>query len=219
MRILTDLFNSDSRTSTLLVLLPPSMARIEDFYTQGFVDAVRHRGIPIDLMLAEVTHQQVMNKTVASALHTHVVQPAQADGYRKIWFAGISLGAFNALYYASEYANHLAGIYLMAPYPGTGDILAEIIEAGGPDAWFRSQPTKHEDERAWWSWLCGEARTGDWPTPVHFGTGSEDRFLRGQFMIAHLLPTERVRILSGAHDWSTWQTLWHYWLDHGPLAC
>lgn len=81
-------------------------------------------------MLADVTYQHVMNKTVLSALHEHVVQPAQTAGYRTIWLAGISLGAFNALYYASEYATHLAGIHLMAPYPGSSDILAEIISDG-----------------------------------------------------------------------------------------
>lgn len=41
MRILTDLFDSPGRTETLLVLLPPVEAKIEYFYTQGFVDAVR----------------------------------------------------------------------------------------------------------------------------------------------------------------------------------
>ena len=218
MRILTDLFDSASRSETLVVLLPPSGSRIEDFYTQGFVDAVRQRNIQIDLMLAEITYQHVIDKTVASALHTQVVQPALAAGYRNIWLAGISLGAFNALHYASEHASHLAGIHLMAPYPGTGDILAEIKSGGGPAAWVRASPSNQEDERAWWHWLIRETDQGQWRTPVYFGTGSEDRFLRGQRMLADLLPAERVRILPGAHDWLTWQRLWHDWLDHGPWA-
>ena len=218
MRILTDLFDNSRRAETLVVLLPPSGARIEDFYTQGFVDAVRQRDIPIDLMLAEVTYRHVMEKTVASALHEHVVQPAQAAGYRNIWLAGISLGAFNALHYASKHASHLAGIHLISPYPGTGDIIAEIIGGSGTTAWVRASPSNQEDERAWWHWLCREADQGQWRTPVYFGTGSEDRFLNGQHMLADLLPAERVRILPGLHDWPTWQSLWHDWLDHGPLA-
>ena len=67
-------------------------------------------------------------------------------------------------------------------------------------------------------WLCREAKAGLWQTPVYFGTGSEDRFLRGQRMLADLLPSERVRILPGAHDWPTWQRLWHDWLGHGPWS-
>jgi hypothetical protein len=217
MKILTDLYDSSSRTETLLVLLPPSGSEIEDFYTQGFVDAVRQRGIQIDLMLADVTFQYLMDKTVVKALHEHVIQPAHATGYRKIWLAGISLGAFNALCYASEYASHLAGIHLMSPYPGMRDILAEIIDAGGPTAWAHT-PTTQQDGRAWWYWLCQEADVGQWQTPVYFGTGSEDRFMRGQRMLADLLPAERVRILPGSHTWPTWHMLWHDWLDHGPLA-
>ena len=219
MRILTDLFDNSDRTETLLVLLPPAQARIEDFYTQGFVDAIRRRRIKIDLLLAETTYQHVMNKTVVSALYEHVVQPAQDSGYQKIWFAGISLGAFNAMYYVSEYAAHLAGVHLISPYPGTGDILAEIIGAGDPIVWSRTTSVDQKDERAWWYWLCREAVAGQWKTPVYLGTGSEDRFLRGQRMLADLLPKDNVRILSGSHDWTTWQALWHDWLDHGPLAC
>lgn len=218
MRILNDLYSDSGRSQTLLVLLPPSEARIEDFYTQGFVAAVRCRQIEIDLALAETTYQHVMSKTVAASLHHHVVQPAQLAGYQNIWFAGISLGAFNALHYASEYACHLAGLHLIAPYPGTGDILAEISGAGGPAAWASQPPADQSDERAWWFWLCREAAAAEWKTPVYFGTGSEDRFLRGQRMLAGQLPSERVRILAGGHAWPVWQALWCDWLDHGPLA-
>jgi hypothetical protein len=219
MRVLTDLFDNASRMKSLLVLLPPAQARIEDFYTQGFIDAIRRRRIKIDIMLAEITYQHVMDKTVVSTLHEQVVQPAQNQGYKKIWLAGISLGAFNALYYASEHAAHLAGIHLISPYPGTGDILNEIIGVGGPSEWAQATPVNQKDERAWWHWLCQEAVAGHWDTQVYLSTGSQDRFLRGQRMLADLLPKENVSILPGSHTWTTWQTLWHDWLDHGPLAC
>jgi hypothetical protein len=54
--------------------------------------------------------------------------------------------------------------------------------------------------------------------PVYMGTGRDDRFLRGQRMLAGLLPAARVRYLPGTHGWPTWQALWHDWLDNGPLA-
>lgn len=217
MRIQTDAFSTSGRADSLLVLLPPALAQIEDFYAHGFVAAVRQRGIPIDMVLAQATQQQVMDNTFITALHTHVVQPAQAAGYRHIWLAGISIGAYNALYYAAEYAAHLAGIYLMAPYPGTRDILAEITDAGGARTWFDAHPTNMKEERAWWSWLASEALAGQWRTPVFFGTGSEDRFLGGQRLLADLLPTGRVLVCAGSHAWPTWQNLWHDWLDRGHL--
>jgi hypothetical protein len=59
---------------------------------------------------------------------------------------------------------------------------------------------------------------GQWPTPVYFGTGSDDRFLSGQRLLAEVLPPDHVSVLPGKHQWSTWLTLWAQWLDHGPLA-
>ena len=218
MRILTDSLDGSSRPDTLLVLLPPAEARIEDFHAKGFVAAVRRSAIPVDLVLAEISYKHVMAKTVVSVLHEQVVQPAQAAGYGGIWFAGISLGAFSALHYAAERAADLAGIHLMAPYPGSGDILAEIVAAGGPAAWADTPHSEQGDERAWWRWLCRESLAGRWQTQVCLSTGSEDRFLRGQRMLADLLPRERVRYLPGTHAWPTWQELWQDWLEHGPLA-
>jgi pimeloyl-ACP methyl ester carboxylesterase len=218
MHTLVDSFDISSRADALVVLLPPAEARIEDFHAQGFVAAIRDRGIPADVVLAEVTYQHVMSKTVVSALLEHVVQPAQTFGYREIWLAGISLGAFNALHYAAANPSHLAGVHLIAPYPGTGDILAEIIAAGGPVAWSRSELCEQGDERDWWRWLCREAHDGNWSTPVYLSTGNDDRFRRGQQMLADLLPAERVRYVPGGHGWPTWQQLWRDWLDHGPLA-
>ncbi len=218
MRQITDRFDSTRCAPTLLVLLPPAQARLEDFLAQGFISAVRERNIRADLALVEITYEHLMDKTGVSTLHEQVVLPAQAAGYRQIWLVGISLGAFHALYYVAKHAPHLAGVHLVAPYPGTRDVLAEIRAAGGPLPWADAPHSGQSDERAWWRWLCREARSGQWRTPVHLSTGSEDRFVRGQRMMADLLPAEHVRTLPGGHAWPVWQTLWQQWLDHGPLA-
>lgn len=218
MRTRTELYARTQRSETLLVLLPPALSSIDDFDAQGFVSAVRQRHLPVDLLLADVTAQHVLDNNMVSALHTKVVQPARASGYRSIWLAGISMGAFNALYYAASHRGQLAGVYLMAPYPGTGDVLAEIRAAGGAASWCQQQTSTH-DERAWWQWLGQESLKAQWPTPVYFATGDTDRFLSGQRLLADLLPPSRVRMLPGSHEWATWKSLWEDWLDHGPLAC
>lgn len=217
MRTHTELHTAAQRSETLLVLLPPSLSNIEDFYKQGFVDAVRQRQLPVDLLLADVTAQHVVDNTGVSTLYTQVLQPARAVGYRSIWVAGISMGAFNALHCAAHHADYLAGLYLIAPYPGTGDILAEIRAAGGAARWYQNQPSA-QHERAWWQWLGQESLKAQRTTPVYFGTGSSDRFLNGQRLLADLLPEAHIRMLPGGHQWSTWKALWDDWLDHGPLA-
>lgn len=218
MRTRTELHTAAQRSATLLVLLPPSLASIDDFYDQGFVDALRQRHLPVDLLLADVTAQHVIDNTAVSALHTEVVQPARAEGYRSVWLAGISMGAFSALHYAAHHADNLAGLYLLAPYPGTGDVFAEIRAAGGAAAWCQHQ-TSALDERAWWQWLGQESLKAEWTTPVYFGTGNTDRFLNGQRLLSDLLPDDRIRVLPRSHQWPTWKALWDDWLDHGPLTC
>lgn len=214
----TELHTATHRSETLLVLLPPSLSSIDDFYKQGFVDAVRQRQLPVDLLLADITAQHVLDDTVAATLYTAVLQPARAEGYRTIWLAGISMGGFSALHCAAHHADHLAGLYLMAPYPGTGDVLAEIRAAGGAAAWCQQRPPTL-DERRWWQWLGQQSLKHEWTTPVYFGTGEADRFLNGQRLLADLLPDDHVHMVPGGHQWPTWKALWDNWLDHGPLAC
>ena len=204
--------DSAERPATLLVFLPPAQASIEDYLHQGFISALRERHICADALLAAITYEDVMSKTVAQRLHTCVIRPAITKGYSQIWLVGISLGAFNALHYAAIHANDLAGILLIAPYPGTNDILNEIAAAGGPLSWSASPLAEQGDERIWWRWLCQHS------LPVYFATGAEDRFFRGQKMLAGLLPSSRIHITPGNHTWPTWRRLWDCWLDTGPLA-
>ena len=217
MRTLLDRAPQRPHRDTLLVLLPPSLASIDDLVTQGFVDAVRQRHLPVDLLLADLHSQTAIDGNAAAMLHDAVVLPAQAQGYRHLWLAGISIGAFNALSYAAQHADRLAGMYLIAPYPGTQDVLREIDQAGGPQPWLQ-RPHSQEHERVWWHWLAQQDRNGQWPTPVYMGTGDADRFLPGQQLLAQVLPPTCVHIIAGAHQWGTWQRLWADWLDHGPLA-
>lgn len=223
MRQLIDRVAGKRRPATLLVLLPPAEAVIDDFQGHGFIAAVRQRSLPVDVHLAELTYQHLMTRTASETLHTQVVQPALASGYRNIWLAGISLGAYNALHYAAQHARFLAGIYLLAPYPGTADVLSEISASGGPAAWCQASPADHRDERAWWHWLHDNAHRGRddsaaAPLPVFMGTGNDDRFVHGQRLIADLLSPERVHYVPGVHAWPTWQRLWSDWLDRAPFT-
>jgi pimeloyl-ACP methyl ester carboxylesterase len=214
MRIVHDRLRAAHRAACRLVLLPPAKATIDDLLTQGFVAAVRERNLPVDITLAEVGYEQVMAKTVAADLRAHVIEPAQKEGCHSIWLAGISLGAFNALHYAAAFGKDLAGLKLIAPYPGTADILNEIRAAGGPAAWAATPSASKEDERAWWHWL---SRTEP-ACPVYLGVASEDRFIKGQSMLASLIPTQRIQYTEGDHSWPVWLRLWQHWLDEGLPA-
>ncbi|MHB8623361.1 MAG: alpha/beta hydrolase [Sulfuricaulis sp.] len=216
--MLIDKFDGPQHPDTLLVLLPPAGARAEHFYDWGFVADVRQRAVIADLLLVDITYRHLMAGSVVPLLRQHVLERARTTGYRHIWLTGISLGAFNALYFAAACAEHLAGIYLMAPYPGTHDVLAEIRAAGGPAAWSRTQQSEGGDERIWWRWLCRAAETGQWPTSVYLGMGNQDRFLLGQRLIASMLPPGQVSYVPGSHVWPTWRRLWQGWLAERSQA-
>jgi pimeloyl-ACP methyl ester carboxylesterase len=215
MEIRTDLLAQQA--ASLLVLLPGAHMSLADFWQQGLVAAVRERRLATDILAADINYTHVMEKTVVERLHEKVILPARAKGYRQIWLAGISLGALNALMYAAQHAQLLTGLHLIAPYPGTGDICAEIREAGGPVVWARTPAAEQGDEREAWRWLAHQhagAIAAPW---VSFSCGSEDRFVRNQRMLSELISPERVHWQVGRHDWSAWLALWQRWLEQCPL--
>ena len=203
------------RPDTLLVLLPGAHVVPADFWHYGFVDAVRSRRFAVDIVSANVDYLHVMARTVVSALQAEVIEPALAQGYRSIWFAGISLGGLNSLLYAAHHGDLLAGIHLLSPYPGTRDIWLEIHAAGGLQAWRDSAAADLGEERDAWRWLVDQARAA-YPVKVSFGCGEQDRFITTQRMFTDILPAERVHLIPGTHDWPTWQALWQLWLETSP---
>ncbi|WP_018153045.1 alpha/beta hydrolase [Leeia oryzae] len=211
MRCIHDRWQADRPAPVRLVFLPPAQATLEDLLTHGFVQAVRTRQLAVDVTLVETDYQQVLAGTVAADLQRDVMLPMLAADPTPIWMAGISLGAFNILHHASHYPDHLAGLVLLAPYPGTADILNEIEAGGGPARWARQPDVSLPDERRWWHWLATRG-----PVPeVHLGLSAEDRFRHGQAMLATLVAEEQTLRLPGTHQWPVWQTLWQQWLDRG----
>src|SRR5690606_3476005 len=176
---------------------PPAGAGCGDWVGHGSVRARRERGVGADTVRAEITHALVLRQRAPAALREAGVVPALARGYRQVWLAGISLGAFTALHYAAQFDADVAGLCLLAPYPGTGDILREIAAAGGLAHWAGSHERSLNDERAWWYWLWQQTQAGADAKPIHVGLSENDRFLQGQRLLAGLLPREHVDTIPG----------------------
>lgn len=211
MRHLIHLAEPKQQADTLLVLLPGAYYQPEDFIKQGFVSAVQERQSPVDLMMAELSFDQITNQTALTEIHNALIQPAIAKGYQKIWLAGISIGGYVAIAYASRYPAQLAGLLLLAPYPGNRITTGEITMAGGIQAWMPKSIADDDIELGNWNWLKNKTNTTD--IEVHLGFGEDDRFADGHQMIAQTLPASRVNKISGGHAWPVWQRLWHNFLD------
>jgi len=212
MRYLTDLAQPGQHADTLLILLPGAYHQPEDFIKEGFVQAVRQRQLAVDLIMAELSFSQIADQSALPEIHNSLIQPAIAAGYKNIWLAGISIGAYVAMAYAGRYPDQLlAGLLLLAPYPGNRMPTGEVAFAGGIQAWAPDAIPDEDTERHNWYWLKTHANSKD--IEVHLGYGEQDRFAESHLMMAQALPAIRVDKVPGDHVWPVWQELWHTFLD------
>jgi pimeloyl-ACP methyl ester carboxylesterase len=204
----------------LLVMLPGAYSDPREFVDEGYVEAVRSRGLAADVVIADAHLGYFEDRSVFVRLREDVLQPARAAGYRQVWLVGISLGGFAALGVAARRIAPVDGIVALAPYLGQRTLLKAIDDAGGPLAWAgRNPPRAGTDEldADIWRWLA----TRPAEPPVFLGAGRSDRFADAHRTMATLLPAERVREAEGGHDWPAWRALWNGWLDRRllPAAC
>jgi pimeloyl-ACP methyl ester carboxylesterase len=200
---------TEGRTPALLLaLLSGSYSEPEDFVREGFPQAVREHGIDADLAMAEMRAAWFADGSIVERIREAIVEPARSRGNKRIWMAGISLGALAALCYAARHEADLEGIALITPYPATRDVLREMEAAGGPARWHPIVPPEGDLEREAWRWLI-ERRDG---TPVRCYIATGDRFVEGQRQMAQALDPACVRELPGGHDWPAWRSLWNEFL-------
>ncbi len=211
MRQLSYLAQPRQHAETLVILLPGAYHLPEDFIKEGFVTAVQERQLPIDLMMAELSFHHIADQTALTEIDTHLIQPALSKGYKNIWLAGISIGGYVTIAYANRYPAKLAGLLLLAPYPGNRITTGEIAQAGGIMEWLPEAVADDDTELGNWRWLKANANAKD--IEIHLGYGEDDRFAKSHFMMAQALPVAHVDRISGGHVWPVWLCLWHNFLD------
>jgi len=209
MRTIIDSAPGGARPALLMALLAGTYSEPEDFVREGFPQALRARAIPAEVVMAEVRAAWVADGSIVQRIEEAVVGPARARGHSRIWLAGISLGGLAALAYAARQTSGLDGVTLIAPYPGTREVLLEVDAAGGLDCWDPEIPEEGDIEREAWRWLA--TRPAGAPG-VYCYFASDDRFAAGQRRMAATLPAGAARELPGAHDWATWRALWDAFL-------
>ena len=193
-----------------MVWLPGAFHSPEDFLKAGFDAAVRSRRIPLDLVFVDTQLEHLRDRTVHERLRRDILAPARALGCRSIWLAGISLGGFIALDYAAGHPEDWDGLCLLAPYLGNRVLIAEI--AGSPGRSVR-QPgplADFDEERRIWRFIASQRADAK---RMYLGYGREDRFASAHALMAEVLGPNAVHVVSGGHDWPTWNSLWEHFLD------
>jgi len=192
-----------------LLLLPPAYSRPEDFVREGFVDAVRSRGLDLDLTLVELRFRSVSDRSVLTHLE-ELIAAARSAGCTQVSLVGISLGAYIALACAEHRKHALDGLCLFAPYLGSHIVTQEIERAGGVAAWEPGELAPDDEERRIWRFIKVHAHGA---LPIHLGLGREDRFGARHRLLAAALPAEAVDLVPGGHEWPVWRMLWERFLD------
>jgi len=210
---------------TLLVLLPGSYSRPEEFQREGLVQALRDRQVAADIVLVDAHVGYYQNRSIVTRLADDVIGPARAKGYRRIWVAGISIGGVGGMLYANARPGEIDGLVLIAPYLGTQLTAQEIRRAGGLAAWRPTStfgPSTENDtlDATLWPWLQAQtaaAAPAGSTVPIFLGYGRDDRFAYNDHVLADALPPPHVFTTDGGHDWAPWATLWRSMLERLPL--
>ncbi len=195
----------------LVVFLPGAGDAAIDFQRHGFVEALRHRGLSVDVVAANATLGYYAKGVLVERLGTDVVEPAQAKGYQQTWLIGMSMGGMGTLLYSHERPKAVTGVLALAPYLGDRSLTDEIRGAGGLAAW--KAPQKVADissstyQRELWRWL--QALTaGKEPGPtLYLGWGTEDGLGGPAAVLAAALPPGHTFTVPGKHQWAPWKQL------------
>ncbi len=100
---------AESAAPVRMVWLPGAYHTAQDFLTAGFADAVRKRGLDLDLMFVDLELAHVGDRGVLERLRSDIVLPARSAGV-SLWLGGISLGRLIALDYAASHPDEPAGL-------------------------------------------------------------------------------------------------------------
>ena len=204
------------QSQNLVVLLPGIGDQPEIFRDEGFVAAIRERGIDADLAAVRAHWGYYEKHLVVERLHQDVIDAARRKGYRNVWLVGISLGGWGSLQYVRQHGAEVAGMLLLAPFLGEQKIFEEVQAAGGLDAWRPTLTDPWDEQRLVIAWLR-DFKPDETPLKFHLSYGANDRFATPLSWYATRLPPQQVDVIPGGHDWCTWRRLWQRFLDRGDL--
>lgn len=198
----------------LVVFLPGRWSFASEFEQEGFFEIARKKWPHAQLVAPDLHIGYYKNQTMTRRLHEDVILPAKQSGVKTIHLIGISMGGMGALVYDLEHPDEITEIYLLSPFLGEEEALAEISAAGSLVKWNPGTPRAEDFSRRLWvglrmKWL----QEGDRPK-VHLGCGTEDRFASSNRMFAREFLKESDQTwIAGGHDWPAWRSLFEKMVD------
>lgn len=207
----------------LFVLLPGAGDHAEHFLEKGFVEDLQNTKRSIDIRAVDATMGYYMKGTLLDRLETDVIAPAKArGGYEEIWLMGPSMGGLGSLLYSHAHTSGVTGVLTIAPFLGDQDVIEEIAAAGGLKQW--QAPPRADAmgadnyQRELWRWLQAATQGREATPTIFLGYGTSDRLRRADSLLAESLPSSRVFLTTGGHEWPTWRRVLASFLQSPEFA-
>jgi pimeloyl-ACP methyl ester carboxylesterase len=202
---------------TLVVLLPGQYDLPQDFGKYRFPQIAAEAGARVDMVAVGANINYYYKKMIVDRLREDVIVPARQH-YDRIWLAGISIGGTGSVLYASQYPEDLAGIVILAPYLGEGQVIDEVAAAGSLASWQPPKTLAPDDfQRRIWMGLQSFLKSPA-HAPLYLGWGETDSFARANGLLAKELPKDHVFTAPGGHEWKAWTALWKQFVRTGALG-
>lgn len=201
-------YPASSQASGLIVFLPGLGDDPESYANRGFVDIVRNANPAFDVVSVDAHAAYYRADTVVERLRQDVIDPRLAS-YGAIWIVGISMGGFGASLYAEAHPQDIAGVVLLAPFMGDGEVYREVRDAGGLAAWqFPASPDPDlAREYDLWSFYKQYVTQPTRSPLVYLGYGASDALAPRNRLLADVLPAAQRQEIPGGHDWTVWTPL------------
>lgn len=202
----------------LLLMLPGAKNTPQQLVEHGFIHALRERRLPVDVLALDTHVDLYLDRADIERVLHHALDQVRAQGYRRIWLLGISLGGSGAMICATQRTAEIEGVFLLAPFLGTRGLIAEVEAAGGLQQWQAGEIAPRDHERALLDRIRSSQLDPAGFPPIHLGYGSEDRYRGASIMLSERLAPHQVTVMPGGHDWETWRALWQSLLDKLPFG-
>src|SRR5512147_273126 len=131
----------------LLLMLPGAKNTPQQLVEHGFIRALRERRLPVDVLALDAHVDLYLDRADIERVLHHALDQVRAQGYRRIWLLGISLGGSGAMICATQRTAEIEGVFLLAPFLGTRGLIAEVEAAGGLQQWQAGAISDRDHER------------------------------------------------------------------------
>lgn len=189
----------------ICILLPGIRDRISAFEEHGFLEIAEPllaRNPDTALITVDAHWGYYRERIIEQRLNQDIVEK-YPDA--KLTFVGASLGGFGSLLMTMQHSERIENLVLLAPLIGEDDyVYLERIRTRG----FVDLPDDEDLTLALnrvWRFLLNPQRK----VKITLGYGSEDAFAPYyDYLRAQNPPLLQMNAIPGAHDWSTWRSLW-----------